>query len=349
MEPGLIKNLGNWNIDTQEDRYSAKLPLKAMRIMAGQDPNRGNYFLPRSGLQPPEDLQRQIFPFVEKELESTKSPTAKAFLNLFKRLRIVITQDIAVLKHQGRKHFLFSLPIFETQSFIQFQQSLIGHIEASKLTINDRIDSVLPGIQELITNSHQNLKGDLSVLTAKLGNVSHQMSNVATRSHFQGFIYHISQFDLKKIQTDGQGNSTERVESPMLNESPLLKSVESDSGIIFYEMCKNHPSFRSIYNEWFGIGEFSCQISSNVPFGGIDALEKKTKGLWRKGWNTADQKRFSRTIWFLGELIKDGTPQEEAIDFLERVYQAKKSLSAVECYLKNQLKSQTKDFKVKMT
>jgi hypothetical protein len=30
-----INDLGNWNVDTRRDVYSAKLPMKAMRVMAG--------------------------------------------------------------------------------------------------------------------------------------------------------------------------------------------------------------------------------------------------------------------------------------------------------------------------
>ena len=41
LDSALIKNLGNWNPDTQESVYSAKLPLKAMRVMAGHDEKKG--------------------------------------------------------------------------------------------------------------------------------------------------------------------------------------------------------------------------------------------------------------------------------------------------------------------
>ena len=46
MDSALIKKLGNWNPDTQEDRYSAKLPLQALRIMAGHNRKKGLYYLP---------------------------------------------------------------------------------------------------------------------------------------------------------------------------------------------------------------------------------------------------------------------------------------------------------------
>lgn len=33
--------------------------------------------------------------------------------------------------------------------------------------------------------------------------------------------------------------------------------------------------------------EFSTEVMPNAPKGVIDGIERKTKGLWRKGWNAA--------------------------------------------------------------
>ena len=35
VDPQYIKIFGNWNVDVREDRYSSKLPMKAMRVLAG--------------------------------------------------------------------------------------------------------------------------------------------------------------------------------------------------------------------------------------------------------------------------------------------------------------------------
>ena len=39
-----INDLGNWNVDTRRDVYSAKLPMKAMRVMAGHPDEKGIVF-----------------------------------------------------------------------------------------------------------------------------------------------------------------------------------------------------------------------------------------------------------------------------------------------------------------
>ena len=43
-----INDLGNWNVDTRRDVYSAKLPMKAMRVMAGHQMKKEVFFAIRS-------------------------------------------------------------------------------------------------------------------------------------------------------------------------------------------------------------------------------------------------------------------------------------------------------------
>ena len=91
--------------------------------MAGHNEFKGNLFLPRSGLEPPEIVTRQIFSFIE-ETESTlcifffdqgesilNFPTLKCFFALLKNLRIIICQDAAVMLKQNVPHVILSLPV----------------------------------------------------------------------------------------------------------------------------------------------------------------------------------------------------------------------------------------------
>ena len=44
-----INNLGNWNVDTRRDVYSAKLPMRAMCVMtAGHPDEKRSFFVARS-------------------------------------------------------------------------------------------------------------------------------------------------------------------------------------------------------------------------------------------------------------------------------------------------------------
>ena len=128
-----IANLGNWNLTVRADRYSAKLPLKIMRVMAGHSSQKNVFHLPRSEVKPSENLQHMIFPFIEAhELLLASSPgshpTASVFLTLLRRLRTVILQDAAIHLHQGRKHSLFCMDVLNTPEFSEFKTTLLARI-----------------------------------------------------------------------------------------------------------------------------------------------------------------------------------------------------------------------------
>ena len=101
-----IQRHGGWGVTALTGAYLAKsLPLEALRTLAGFPPRSGSYYLPRASATPPEELQRTIFPFLEKSKEQLSSCSkkygseiaGKSFMELMLYLRIVILQDVAVL------------------------------------------------------------------------------------------------------------------------------------------------------------------------------------------------------------------------------------------------------------
>lgn len=120
---------GNWDPKTQDQRYSAKMPVPAIRGMAGYEPD-DLHWLPRGQIVPEEELQRLIFPWIEEELEKIYEvskedghdrSTAVATLRLWQYLRVVIVQDAAAMfaEFPARKdHRFFRIPVFHTQEFL---------------------------------------------------------------------------------------------------------------------------------------------------------------------------------------------------------------------------------------
>lgn len=125
INPRLSKQLGNWCVDTREEAYSSKLPLKAMRGMAGHPLQIGSYVVHRSTVVPAISLQKQIFPFIENaELQVLGKPhlaTAIPFLGMLKDLRSIIIQDVADLLNQGRHHVIFNDLVFDCEQFTNFR------------------------------------------------------------------------------------------------------------------------------------------------------------------------------------------------------------------------------------
>lgn len=128
VPPEIIRIMGSWDPKTQDSRYSSKLPVMGLRVMAGFAKDE-RYFLPRSRVSPPTKLQLMIFPWIEEELsklreatiaDGNERPTAVCTLRFWKALRVIILQDMATMAihHPGRKSSpLFELPVFKSEEF----------------------------------------------------------------------------------------------------------------------------------------------------------------------------------------------------------------------------------------
>jgi hypothetical protein len=93
--------------------YLSRLPLKFMRSSAGFSPQGGDYFIPRAEFDPPQTLQRLVFPWLEKwELRFRNARMNRkwndgglhqtdlagaAFVRVMLHLRVVLLQDLAFL------------------------------------------------------------------------------------------------------------------------------------------------------------------------------------------------------------------------------------------------------------
>lgn len=102
--------------------YLTGLPLQFMRSSAGWGIVPGSFFLPRASFEPPEVLQKAVFPWIEEwdcrvQLCKLEGKTfaeggldqadiaLDCFLDLMKYLRVVLLQDLAVLQ-PGRRLLL---------------------------------------------------------------------------------------------------------------------------------------------------------------------------------------------------------------------------------------------------
>ena len=131
MEPHYIKNLGNWKPDTQDERYLAHTPIKIMKVMAGASKNHKVHCNPRTLLKPPEELQRLVFPFIERCKiflnaldEYDPRPTYRVFLDFMYIVRTVLLQYVAQLINIERTHILFDREVFKTGLFLNYRETM---------------------------------------------------------------------------------------------------------------------------------------------------------------------------------------------------------------------------------
>ena len=124
----LVVVLGNWDATTQEMRYSGKMVFPGLRVMAGYSLDKDHHLV-RGRVEPPDSLKKQLFPWVDEELDKLDAhfqrqgeakATAKGFLTVLKNQRRIILQDLAamVVKDGDRRdHFVFKLPVFQSEGF----------------------------------------------------------------------------------------------------------------------------------------------------------------------------------------------------------------------------------------
>ncbi|KAJ3226982.1 hypothetical protein HDU78_010153 [Chytriomyces hyalinus] len=67
--------------------------------------------------------------------------TATAFLNLLKRLKIVLLQDVAAMMAQERTHLLFNHAIFQKTEFRDFGLAAKTHAEQAEEPVNAKLDT----------------------------------------------------------------------------------------------------------------------------------------------------------------------------------------------------------------
>ena len=125
-----IRVLGNWDPKTQESTYSSKVPMRTLRAMAGFTEAGGMHHNPRVGVEAPETLKDQVFPWLKdstdrleelKRVNGRQKTTATAFLRHMDLMASVVVQDVAAMKllHPDRcqKAPLMDDPLFRSEEF----------------------------------------------------------------------------------------------------------------------------------------------------------------------------------------------------------------------------------------
>ena len=96
-----------------------------------------------------------------------------------------------------------------------------------------------------------------------------------------------------------------------------------------YEMRQDHYHIQSVWDEWFGQGDFDPILDSDVQCyrGGVGELENKFKNKWRPAYNNAKNKQLSRCKNIVGcILIISQKTQKDTDDVLRYVDTQLKSL-----------------------
>jgi len=127
-EQGALKNLGNWNLDIFDSAYSNKLPMNAIRTLAGTNPE--CYYVSRTAVDVPMELLVKTpmgsWCYAARdaviEMGDRSKVTAKQTLMFFCELNKVFVQDAAAMmikeSEKRSSHALFEyVPCFASEEF----------------------------------------------------------------------------------------------------------------------------------------------------------------------------------------------------------------------------------------
>jgi len=287
LDASQIKTLGNWSVDCHEDRYSTKIPLKQLRAMAGFRQEKGGYILPRAEIEPCKELQKGIFGNFDQCLieklavpvnHSSRQPTAIAFMEMLVELRIILLQDIAVLKRQGFEHIMLSKAApFNTPEFDTFCTQLYAHIDNCPSGPDTSLKSIVPEIVELLKVQQHETTKNFHLLKQSIEETAKQTQ--VEVSKINEFIHYLNDY-----RRPGQSELPSTSQSADVPQA----SVVSNSPCYTPQI---HKSIQGVWNEWKGIAEFEAVVPTP---GGMEYLHN-FKPTWKQSLNSGDLKRLSRS------------------------------------------------------
>ncbi|KAE8226620.1 hypothetical protein CF326_g7676 [Tilletia indica] len=180
-----IRIHGRWTAggDQLIERYLTGIAVAPVRALAGFCAEGGDYYLPRTLLEPPASLSDQLWPQATREEAKVRERHANggqtdqgalSFLELIKWLRVVLLQDAALLSTAYPLLPLWSMPPFSSPAFDHFRRDLTS-------TIKDTVNPVEVTISQLIPRLGHAL-AEIRTATSENTNAIKQVALVTSAS-----------------------------------------------------------------------------------------------------------------------------------------------------------------------
>ena len=188
--------LGNW---TQQDgrifyeHYVAKIPKQAMRSCAGSGADVGRYYLPRGKFVPPEELQKMVWPCIERSAEKffategyQQHTTALRFIESMQYLRRVLLQDAAYVfsnDPERAQHVIYQDPLFQTQEFQDYLEHFAKEYKNATLPQNDPSLKHVEFVVPTIGHAMRRVAGISEQVSGQLSDIGLALKDYADRAH----------------------------------------------------------------------------------------------------------------------------------------------------------------------
>ncbi|KAE8227189.1 hypothetical protein CF319_g329 [Tilletia indica] len=166
-----IKQHGRWATDVCTERYMTDASLPPVRALAGFHRDGGDYWLPRTLLEPPDNLSSIIFPWADTWRPSLagrapahEDKTAGLFLDLIVHLRTVLLQDAVFLQQLYPTLSLWSSAPFCSAEFSSWSILLRNKTASTP----DPFELSLHTLTPTISNALASMRVDISALGSEV-------------------------------------------------------------------------------------------------------------------------------------------------------------------------------------
>jgi hypothetical protein len=328
-----ISQAGRWNQSVLCQAYLTHLPRQFMRIAAGFSGTPGDYYLTRAAYEPPDVLQRQLWPWIEEwearfEARARRCRWAQGgldeddlagdgFLKLMRRLRIVLLQDLAVLQPRFPSLPFFSYPPFCGPEWDEFASTAQAGVAEAVVPQSLLVQRAMPELHSLLESTGKAILHNTQRLTSQLARqLEEGIQGV------QNSLDALLQGKTPITFTGYFGPGPSPVPSQVPGQVPGLVQPSSPAsagaGVPLITSLPKAFTVQDVWKQW-------AEGFAGQP--AIQGLEERWGARWRPGNAVKVQFCRRRVVWdaLLGR-IAQGKSEEEAIAELE-VLRAGKSLN----------------------
>ncbi|KAG2214162.1 hypothetical protein INT45_014126 [Circinella minor] len=161
---GTIRRAGRWNTSLLTTAYLTNLPHELLRTLTCFPTERGYFYLSHANVQPPEELCKKIFKFVDywrQKLDEGNveqvSCAADMFLKLLDGLRVVFLQDSVLLKKRYPHHYLWNHPLFQSELYKDFERCADAAVEITEEPEQLQLQKTVPLVAQHLSDINQQI------------------------------------------------------------------------------------------------------------------------------------------------------------------------------------------------
>ncbi|CEP17888.1 hypothetical protein [Parasitella parasitica] len=356
-----IRRMGRWDSGSLESRYLTHFNREAIRICNGFPGRKGGFWLRRDALEPPLELQQQIFPAIEtwmhrlndeNDAAYQNSKSAAAFIKLMLKLRKIILQDAVLWRQLDSENRIFKEPVFSSAAFKQFEADLLVHMEATPTPSTMVLQETLPVIEQRFSEVLSEVKVNNQATVAAVQHIVQQLLTTANSSTNEQVMAKLVQIENNLLSRGIHAHDSIDTGAETSAAFPSLRAPEAPSNGVTHlsamevdadsraetsnteassvMLSKDTSTIRELWIEWMVEG------SRSTKFMTVAVLNDKFKTKWRS--HQKDRTFYSRRLVIIRAvqaLINDGKSLDDAINHCQTELQSSgcRSLNSYSLFL----------------